>query len=160
MADGHATEGPLRDMLDRLALRQTAETYAIGADRRDKAMWRNVLAQDCVIEGPGFTTTGREECLSSLDGLDQMFRATRHCVHQQRVSIEGNHAFGETYCTAEHLLPDRDAVLVWAIRYQDEWQREQAGAAREWRFTRRKLVLDWTETRPATPVGQMEEMQR
>ena len=131
-------------MLDQHLLRQAADIYAIGADRRDKALWRQVLAEDCAIEGPGFTSTGRDNCLLSIDALAQMFRATQHRVHQQMVTIDGDTAVGETYCTAEHLLPDRDAVLVWAIRYQDEWRRDASG----WCFTRRKLILDWSETRP------------
>ncbi|WP_395397694.1 nuclear transport factor 2 family protein [Novosphingobium sp. BL-8A] len=145
-----------RQTMDRHLLRQTAEIYAIGADRRDKDLWRQVLAEDCVIEGPGFTSTGQEACLSSIDALGAMFRATQHRVHQQLAAVEDDRAFGETYCTAEHLLRDRDAVLVWALRYRDEWRREVGG----WRFTWRTLVLDWTETRPVTPLGQTEDMRQ
>ena len=42
---------------DAMALRRTAEVYARGADRRDKALWSSILTEDCVIEGPGFTLT-------------------------------------------------------------------------------------------------------
>lgn len=149
----------IQQMADHHLLRQTADIYAIGADRRDKALWQQVLAEECVIEGPGFTSTGRDNCLLSIDALGQMFRATQHRVHQQLVTIDGDRAVGETYCTADHLLPDQNAVLVWAIRYQDEWRREASG----WRFTRRKLVLDWTETRPVTPgtsLNQAKDMQQ
>ena len=131
---------------DQILLRQTADIYACGADRRDKALWRQVLAGDCVIEGPGFTAEGLENCLLSLDALEKMFRGTTHRVHQQLVSVDGDRATGETYCTADHLLKREDNVLVWVIRYQDEWRREPEG----WRFTRRKLIVDWTETRPVT----------
>ncbi|HUD93570.1 nuclear transport factor 2 family protein [Sphingobium sp.] len=133
----------LSSMLDRDLLLQTAELYACGADRRDKALWRTVLAEDCVIEGPGFASRGLDNCLSAIDTLTQMFRATQHRVHQQVAVIDGDRATGETYCIAEHLLHDQDSVLVWTIRYQDEWRREATG----WCFTRRQLILDWTETR-------------
>lgn len=136
----------VQSLIDRSLLRQAAEIYATGADRRDKTLWRQVMADDCVIEGPGFTSEGLENCLLSLDALGRMFRGTLHRVHQQMVHIEGDRATGETYCTADHLLKDQDAILVWAIRYQDEWRREASG----WRFTRRRLILDWTETRPVT----------
>ncbi|WP_176594639.1 nuclear transport factor 2 family protein [Sphingobium sp. EM0848] len=134
----------LQSLIDQSLLRQTAEIYATGADRRDKALWQQVLAEDCVIEGPGFTSEGRENCLPSLDALGTMFRGTLHRVHQQTVTIDGDRATGETYCTADHLLKGEDAILVWAIRYQDEWRREEG----LWRFTRRRLIVDWTETRP------------
>lgn len=135
-----------QQMVDRSLLRQAADIYAVGADRRDKQLWRQVLAEECVIEGPGFVSEGRETCLLSLDALGQMFRGTQHRIHQQVVAIDGDRAVGETYCTADHLLRDRDAVLVWAIRYQDAWRRE----ADNWCFTGRRLIVDSTETRPVT----------
>ena len=134
---------------DLAALRHTAELYAVGADRKDKALWRQVLAQDCVIEGPGFSVTGCEANLGSLDALGQMFRATQHRVHQVVATITGDTAMGETYSTAEHLLNDTDMILVWAIRYQDSWRREADG----WRFTERRLIVDWEETRPVSRPG-------
>ncbi|WP_150294279.1 nuclear transport factor 2 family protein [Sphingobium estronivorans] len=136
----------IQSLIDQNLLRRTAEIYAAGADRRDKALWRQVLAEDCVIEGPGFTSEGRDNCLPSLDALGTMFRATQHRVHQQTVIIDGDRATGETYCTADHLLNNDDTILVWAIRYQDEWRRE----GNDWQFTRRRLIVDWTETRPVT----------
>jgi hypothetical protein len=137
---------PLEELADQAALRRTAELYAQGADRKDKALWQQVLAEDCVIEGPGFTIAGRDANLGSIDALEQMFRATVHRVHNLVATITGDSATGETYCTADHLLPDADRILVWTIRYQDQWRRQD----NEWRFTRRKLVVEWEETRPVT----------
>lgn len=134
----------LQLMLDLAALRRTAEIYAQGADRRDKALWQQVLADDCVIEGPGFRIAGGAANLGSIDALGQMFRATVHRVHNQVAIVAGDHASGETYCTADHLLPDQDSVLVWTIRYLDQWRREPQG----WRFTARRLIVEWEETRP------------
>lgn len=136
---------------DLAALRHAAELYAVGADRKDKALWRQVLAEDCIIEGPGFTVTGREANLGSLDALGEMFRATQHRVHQVVATVTGDTASGETYSTAEHLLNEADMILVWSIRYQDHWRREADG----WRFTARRLIVDWEETRPVTVKGEM-----
>ena len=133
-------------LVDEAALRRSAEIYAQGADRKDKQLWRSVLADDCRIEGPGFVTEGLEATLMSIDGLAQMFRSTFHRVHNQTVMIDGDRASGETYCTADHLLNDADQILRWTIRYLDEWRRD--GDA--WRFTRRKLELLWEETVPVT----------
>lgn len=132
------------------ALRRCAELYAAGADRRDKDLWRQVLSDDCVIEGPSFSNAGIETNLGMLEMLGQMFRATRHCVHNQIATVVGDSASGETYCTAEHLLTDTDAILVWAVRYQDTWRRENGN----WRFTHRKLIVDWEETRPVKLIGE------
>ena len=75
-----------------------------------------------------------------------MFRATAHRVSNQLVAINGDEASGETCCVAEHLLKDADAILVWSIRYQDRWRREDGA----WRFHHRSLIVDWQETRPVT----------
>lgn len=133
-------------MSDLAALRRTAERYALGADRRDKALWREVLAEDVEISGPGFSIKGLEANLGSIDHLTHAFTATRHVVHDMDVVVEGDSARGETRSTAEHRIagPDGDKLLVWAIRYQDQWRRE----GDDWKFTRRILIVDWEELRP------------
>ncbi len=133
-------------LADEAALRRTAEIYAQGADRKDKQLWRSVLADDCRIEGPGFVTEGLDATLQSIDALGQMFRSTLHKVHNQTVMIKGDQATGETYCTADHLMNDADQLLRWTIRYIDEWRRE----GDTWRITWRKLELLWEEIVPVT----------
>ncbi|MBC2650242.1 nuclear transport factor 2 family protein [Novosphingobium aerophilum] len=138
---------------DHAALRRTAEIYARGADRRCKDDWRAVLAEDVVIAGPGFTIEGQEANLGSIDFLALSYRATRHIVHAQWVEITGDRARGETVGTAEHRIAGADGtgdrLLCWAIRYQDEWRRDDGA----WRFTRRDLIVDWEEVRPVHDVG-------
>lgn len=138
-------------MSDLAALRRTAERYALGADRRDKALWREVLADDIEISGPGFSIAGLEANLGSIDHLTHAFVATRHVVHDMDVTVEGDTAHGETRSTAEHRIAGEsgDTLLVWAIRYQDQWRRE--GDA--WKFTRRALIVDWEELRPVSNPG-------
>jgi hypothetical protein len=138
-------------MSDLAALRRTAERYALGADRRDKALWREVLADDVEISGPGFSITGLEANLGSIDHLAHAFTMTRHVVHDMDVTVDGDTAQGETRSTAEHRIaaPDGDKLLVWAIRYQDQWRREQG----TWRFTRRTLSVDWEELRAVSNPG-------
>lgn len=134
---------------DLAALRRTAMIYARGADRRSKEDWRSVLAEDVEISGPGFVASGIEACLQSIDFLTQSSKATRHLVHDQFVEVAGEHASGETLCTAQHRIANAegaDTLMCWAIRYQDEWRWNGA----DWRFTRRHLIVDWEENRPVT----------
>lgn len=126
------------------ALRLACETYAAGADRRDKTLWRSVLSEHCVIEGPGFRIEGCENNLGSLDMLGKMFRKTRHIVHQIHAEVDGDEAVSETYCTADHLMKESDEILSWSLRYKDLWRREGEG----WRIAHRRLEIDWEETRP------------
>jgi SnoaL-like domain len=132
-------------LLDEHDLRRSAELYAQGADRRDRALWRSIMTEDCVIEAPGVELVGRERVVAALDLLEKMYPRTQHRVHNQVVTIDGDAAHGETYCTADHvkLVDGRRTVSSWAIRYQDRWRREGG----QWRFAKRTLVVDWTETR-------------
>lgn len=138
-------------MSDLAALRRTAERYAVGADRRDKALWREVLAEDVEISGPGFSIAGLEANLGSIDHLAHAFTMTRHVVHDMDVIVEGDSAQGETRSTAEHRIaaPEGDKLLVWAIRYQDQWRRENDC----WKFTRRTVIVDWEELRPIKGIA-------
>jgi hypothetical protein len=135
----------LARLVDEAALRRSAELYAQGADRRDKALWSAIVTADCIIEAPGIRLVGREQIVAALDVMAQLYLVTQHRVHNQIVSIQGDAAHGETYSVAEHVsaVPEGRSVLTWAIRYQDRWRRE----AGSWRFTQRALILDWTETR-------------
>jgi hypothetical protein len=135
----------LQRLLDEAALRRTAELYAQGADRRDKALWSSILTADCVIEAPGINLVGREQIVAALDVMARLYVVTQHRVHNQIARIAGDTASGETYSVAAHVSESagKRQVLTWAIRYQDSWRREAGG----WRFARRALILDWTEAR-------------
>jgi len=132
-------------------LLRLAFLYARAMDRHDPALLEQVMADDAVIEGPGFVQEGLAKTQQSPVLLQKMYLLTRHIVHNQTVTIDGDTAEGETYCTASHVHrpegdSNRTAALVWAIRYQDRFVRTPAG----WRFARRALVIDWSETRPVT----------
>lgn len=133
---------------DEAAIRRAATLYAMGADRRDKSIWSQVLSEDIVIEGPGFRAEGLAANLSNLEYLGQLHTRTQHHVTNQLMKIEGDTASGETYCIADHLTEKdgRREILTWAIRYQDLLVRD--GDA--WRFKSRTLVVDWEETRVLT----------
>ena len=143
------SDARLERLIDEAALRRTAELYAQGADRRDKAVWAAIMTEDCVIEAPGIELKGRAQIVSALDIMATLYASTQHRVHNQVVSIAGDSAQGETYSVADHLsvADGRTTILTWAIRYQDRWRRE----AGQWRFAHRALVLDWTDTRVLSP---------
>ncbi|MCA8010209.1 nuclear transport factor 2 family protein [Burkholderia cenocepacia] len=131
---------------DEAGIRRAATIYAIGADRRDKALWAQVLSDDCVIEGPGFKTHGLEANLANLDYLGQLYTRTQHRVHNQLFTIRGDRAIGETYGTVDHLreVDGRTELVAWSLRYWDELKRD----GDVWLFTSRRLILEWEEIRP------------
>jgi hypothetical protein len=59
-------------------------------------------------------------------------------------------ATGESYCIAHHLYEvDGQRTLMKAYTcYLDQFARQSDGS---WLFAERKLMVDWTETRPSNP---------
>jgi hypothetical protein len=132
---------------DRLALQELSNRYARAVDRRDYAAFVALFAANGVLCGPGYAMTAHAEIERGIRLIEQ-YEATQHCVHNQLVDVRGDAASGETYCVARHIY-ERDGVkrkLDMGVRYQDEYRRDRGG----WRFTRRELVLDWTQDLPLT----------
>lgn len=139
------------------AYRRLANLYARAMDRNEPALLDTALATDIALAGPGFSVTGIAEVRPMPAMLRHMYRMTRHLIHNQTITLVGaGEAHGETYCTASHLLPSEDTILIWAIRYQDSLRRE----GDEWRLTSRHLIVDWTENRPINLTSGPEEDNR
>jgi len=63
---------------------------------------------------------------------------------------DGDRARGESYCLAHHISFGADTertIMIASIRYLDEFVKEDG----EWFFAERRLMVDWTETRPCAP---------
>lgn len=127
--------------------------YAEAADRRDVAMLLSTLTEQAEVIMPGSTMKGHDVLGGIPAILDSMFEQTQHKIFNQTLSIEVDHAEGETYCTASHLRLKDDGsreVEDWAIRYQDRFVCVNA----VWLFERRELIVDWVEVRPAMLFGE------
>jgi uncharacterized protein (TIGR02246 family) len=134
-------------MNDDDSIRRLCALYALAVDRNQPELLAGLFTADAVIEGPGFAMHGREEIRAIPGMLRQTYSLTLHLVLNQVFEIAGDIAVGETCSLANHLSGSGDAAsnLVWALRYQDRLRREDG----EWRFERRRILIDWTETRPA-----------
>jgi len=131
---------------DEAAIRRLAALYAHAVDRNEPDTIAGLFAADAVIEGPGFVMRGRNELRAIPGMLRGMYSRTLHQVHQQTVELRGDSAEAETYCTANHVTDKGGGAaenLAWAMRYLDTLRREDG----RWVFTRRVVVIDWTETR-------------
>ncbi|EGG30200.1 hypothetical protein IMCC3088_903 [Aequoribacter fuscus] len=126
-------------------VRDLADIYARGADRLDKDLWRQALAENCLIDGPGFYNEGLDGCLELIDTLEKIFLRTRHNVMNVTAQREGAEIVAETYCIADHIqiLDGEKKILSWHIRYQDRLSKNSG----RWQFTRRHLIIDWEEIR-------------
>lgn len=136
-----------RVFADEWALHRLASLYARAMDRNEPEILDGIFTEDAVIQTPSFRVQG----LAKIRGLPAMLKEryanTTHSVCNQTVTIDGDRAEGETYCLG-HLVSiaprGGEFVLVEAVRYQDQWVR----TAGTWRFSERRIVVDFSEIRP------------
>jgi hypothetical protein len=141
---------------DRVAIRELQDAWAHCADRRLAQQQADLFTQDGVVaiyqgsdpasSDPVATHRGKAEILDGLSILRQ-YDQTTHFNGQSDVHVDGDRASGELYCLAHHLWirDGQRTLMVMSIRYYDTMVR--AGA--RWLFQERKLIIDWTDTRPS-----------
>jgi len=141
---------------DRLAIRELVDAYAHCADRREAqgqmALFtedtRFLVFMDAAAAEPSQELHGRESLAPVFDNLNT-YDATMHFNGQSTVSLDGDRATGESYCLAHHLSVGADGqrtMMIASIRYLDEFVKRDG----EWLFAERRLMVNWTETRPST----------
>jgi ketosteroid isomerase-like protein len=150
----HTTISP-QEAADRLAIRELVDAYAHCADRRDAkgqmALFttdtRFLVFMDPTAAKPTQELHGRESLAPVFDNLNT-YAATMHFNGQSTVSLDGDRATGESYCLAHHLTVGEDGrtMMIASIRYLDEFVKQDG----EWLFAERRLMVNWTETRPST----------
>jgi hypothetical protein len=138
---------------DRLAIRELIDAYAHFADRREPdeqaALYdddgRTLVYTDPSASEPAQVLTGRAEHVEGFGVLSQ-YAATMHFNGQSSITLDGDQAKGETYTLAHHLLETDEGrtLLVLFSRYQDSFIKRDGN----WRFAERKLLIDWTDSRP------------
>jgi ketosteroid isomerase-like protein len=149
----HATISAL-EAADRLAIRELIDAYAHCADQRDAkgqmALFtddtRFLVFMDATAAEPTQELHGRGSLAPVFIDLNQ-YAATMHFNGQSTVSLDGDRATGESYCLAHHLTVDQDGqrtMMIASIRYLDELVKQDG----EWLFAERRLMVNWTETRP------------
>jgi hypothetical protein len=152
----HTTISP-QQAADRLAVRELFDAYAHCADRRDAkgqmALFtedtRVLVYMDAKSEEPTQVLHGRESLAPVFDALNA-FVATTHFNGQSTVTLDGDRGTGESYCIAHHLTVAQDGsrtLMIASIRYLDEFVKQDG----DWLFAERRLMVDWTETRPSAP---------
>jgi hypothetical protein len=138
---------------DHQAIRDLVDGWARCADRRLRQEQSELFVPEGTVEvysGDPQTTEpvqriqGRAALAKSFEVLDS-YDVTTHFNGQSAVQVDGDSATGESYCLAHHVwIEDGERVLlVLSIRYLDTFVRSDG----EWRFSDRKLVIDWSDKR-------------
>lgn len=151
------TSIPPQETADRLAIRELVDAYAHCADRRDAkgqmALFtkdtRFLVFMDATAAEPTQELHGREALAPVFDNLNT-YRTTTHFNGQSTITLDGSGATGESYCLAHHVSVDGSGqriLMIASIRYLDEFTKQDG----DWYFSERRLMVDWTETRPSAP---------
>ena len=150
------TEVTPAEAADRLALRELFDAYAHCADRRDAQGQKALFTADArfavYMQGEGSEATyvleGREALTPVFADLNR-YEATTHFNGQSTVDLDGEHASAESYTIAHHLYTEdgERKIMIASLRYLDTFAKIDG----RWYFAERKLILDWSETRPSSP---------
>ena len=134
-------------------LRELAFRYALAVDGCDADALIDLFTADGSVGGmdasvPSFE--GPADLRLMIAQVDASFNRTMHNVYNQVFEIEpgASMASGETYCLASHIIETPDGawqILEMAIRYKNDYAHEDG----RWKFRRRRLDVQWIETRPA-----------
>jgi hypothetical protein len=140
------TQG-LRPLIeDEWEIRRLAYLYARAMDRNEPETIDRIFTQDAVLQRPTIAWRGLAEIRKVPGWLHERCVNLTHHVHNQLAEVTGDTATAETYGLS-HLVQRGPSgnlyVFEQGIRYQDSLVRQEGG----WRFARRILVYDWTETR-------------
>lgn len=133
-------------------LRELAFRYALAVDGCDADALIDLFTADGSVGGmdasvPSFE--GPTDLRLMIAQVDASFNRTMHNVYNQTFEVVSgaSTASGETYCMASHIIETPDGawqILEMAIRYKNDYAHEGG----RWKFRRRRLDVQWIETRP------------
>lgn len=138
---------------DRLQIRELVDAYAHCADRRDAKGQMSLFTKDAHFivfmdprsEKPSMEFNRREDLEPAFGELNK-YEVTTHFNGQSTVVLDGDRATGETYCIAHHVSSSEGKLTLFiaSIRYYDVFAKVEG----KWLIAERKLICDWTDTRP------------
>lgn len=130
----------MREMLDRMAIREVLLRYAHAVDRRDLDMVRGCFMPDASYHG-ALGDGSISDALVALRQRMERYDSTMHLIGNQFIELAGDEAKSETYTIAYHRLNGEDEpnVLTVAVRYLDELIRHDG----QWRIRARVVVQEW-----------------
>jgi hypothetical protein len=138
---------------DRLKIRELVDAYAHCADRRDAKGQMSLFTKDTHFvvfmdarsQKPSIELNRQEDLVPVFDELNK-YEVTTHFMGQSTIVIDGDRATGETYCIAHHVSSTKGkrTLFIASLRYYDVLAKVEG----KWLFAERKLMVDWTDTRP------------
>jgi 3-phenylpropionate/cinnamic acid dioxygenase small subunit len=147
------------DAADRAAITDLVHRYAAYIDDRQFDLAAELFAEDAELTLPDPPATlepihehrGRAAIRDALADVAATIR-TQHAIVGEVYDDDPRTgtARGRIACVAHHWISHEDQIrdVVWHLRYDDEYQRNDA----DWRISRRVLTIDAIDMRSARQV--------
>jgi hypothetical protein len=136
----------LDDMLDSFKIRRVLERYCRGIDRRDIPLVNSVYWPEAVDDHGVWKGPGQAFGTFIIPLIAESYVATMHMIHQSNISVNGNEAAADTYCTALHRIENKDGLAseLAYCRYADRFERRGI----EWRIIERTVLMEHMQRFP------------
>jgi hypothetical protein len=149
-------EARLLEMLEKQAINEVLLRYSRGMDRCDRVMLESSYWPDATDDHVSYVGDAAGFIDYSLATVAQM--RTAHRISNVWIEIlSPTTARSESYFWAWHFVPSTEGPaehIVAIARFMDHYEKREG----EWRFSRRKLVLDGMFAAPDRPVEAFGEL--
>lgn len=138
----------MAELLDKQACVELVYRLARAIDRCDEDLLRSLFHPDATDDHGVFHGTAAGFADWVMPVLHGMKR-TQHCIANVLIEVDAGTAFGESYFTAHHALPQpegADLYMVAAGRYLDRFERRDG----TWLFAHRQACYDWNAAAPSS----------
>jgi hypothetical protein len=137
----------VREVADRLAIAHVLTLYSRGIDRCDLETLNSTFWPDGTAQYGAQAQNAHEWAAATVGALKAMNR-TFHSLSNMLITVAGDRAEAETYCTAYHEVPGPGGLTEMVVggRYLDRLEKRGG----EWKIARRIYVMDWNRNVPST----------
>ncbi len=151
MARNEKNSGSTLSAEDKLELRDLVDKYGFAVDSRNGALFASLFLEDGVLaiydpgsDAPVLAFQGTQ-ALSEIPSMVDVFHNTFHLMANHYLEIDADTVSGLVYGISLHLdvrdgKNEVDTMMVQ--RYKDTYMQTREG----WRFVRREVHRQWTET--------------
>ena len=140
----------IREMEDRIALKELVDTFSILADKKDVRAQTQLFTANAILETYRKDVlvtklTGRKEMEDAFGAFLKNFETVYHFNGQQTVTLDGDRASGVSYCMVTLIGVEGGKKMKTSIGvyYRDEYVREN----NRWLIAKRTSVFDWEDRR-------------
>lgn len=146
-----STEERLRDIEDRIALKELVDTFSNLADVKDVATQMNLFTDNATVDNimngqVANTLTGKKQIGDAFSGFLALFDVVYHINGQQTVALNGDNAKGTSYCMVTLIGKQNGKSMktTMGVYYNDTFVRQNG----KWLIANRRATFAWQEVKP------------